>query len=245
MKVVGLSDIGRSRSINQDAYLIESKDAFDLLVVCDGMGGANAGEVASSLAISSMRASFLAARPTDTDTKSLTLWLEAAIHKANQDILREAQQKQYQGMGTTIAAVLSSPSAMIAGNVGDSRIYVLDEKRELVQISEDHSLIYEMLKRGHITQEQAKHHPQRAVLTQVLGVNKTVQIDIFVLKSDLKCVLVCSDGVHNMLDDHSLQAILNKRMRPQNKAQAIIDAGNAAGGLDNLTLILATQETVR
>jgi len=245
VKIVGLSDIGRTRTTNQDAYLIESKDNFDLLVVCDGMGGANAGEVASSLAIQSLRASFHTEKPLNPDAKHLTLWLETAILKANQDILSQAQSVQYHGMGTTIAAVLISPEAIVAGNVGDSRIYVLNQSNEFKQISEDHSLIHEMVKRGHISEEQAKHHPQRAVLTQVLGVHKSVQVDLFVIADDVKVLLVCSDGIHNMLEDQHLKTLLLKRMRLNAKVQAIVDAANAAGGLDNLTLIVAIKESAR
>jgi PPM family protein phosphatase len=245
MRLYGLSDIGRVRNINQDAFLIESKDDYNLIVVCDGMGGANAGEVASALAISSIRASFLNDRPRGQDAQALTLWLESAINRANHDILTQAQLPKYHGMGTTIAACLISDEAIVGANVGDSRIYVIKHDQAIQQISEDHSLIHEMIKQGHITEAQAKYHPQRAVLTQVLGVTKNIHIDIFVIQRDVQYVWVCSDGVHNMLDDQSLLKIFVKRSKLQTKVQAVIDAANHAGGLDNLTLVVAAQERAR
>lgn len=239
MKCVGSTDIGKLRPINQDAYAIEQSDDLALIMVCDGMGGAKAGEVASAIALESMKQSFRRNPPQNLSSKGLSLWLENAILKANYEVHQAAQHPSTAGMGTTLVAALMAKDAMVGANIGDSRLYLLDKHQSLIQISEDHSLIQEMINQGQLSPEQAKLHPQRAVLTHVLGILERPRIDLFGLAADAQCILICSDGIHNMISDEEMASILTKSIPLEHKVERLMQAANNAGGIDNLTVVVA------
>lgn len=241
MIIHGLSDIGKVRTINQDAFAIETQGDLRLVVVCDGMGGAKAGEVAAAMAVASMTASFSKAPAQDHSAQGLIIWLENAILKANYAILQAGQQAQYAGMGTTLVALLMAPTHTVAANVGDSRLYGY-RPHHLVQLSEDHSLVQEMINLGQLSQEDAKHHPQRAVLTQVLGVSDRPRIDVFSVANDFSCLLACTDGVHTLLSHTTMTTILDQHQTIETALAQLIQAANDAGGIDNATAVLACVE---
>lgn len=240
MKMLGQSHIGLMRRINQDNFLIEEKDGIQFMMVCDGMGGANAGEVASLIAIQSMHKLFLSADFTQSTQESLKSWLKDAFIKMNRSIYDEAQlNDDYSGMGTTAVGFMVYKDIILCANVGDSRAYALDKNNKLVQVTEDHSLINELIKSKRITLEQAKTHPQRSVLTNVCGVMEKVVVDVFEVQNDVKGLLCCSDGLHNMLSDKRIESILKQRKSIEHKVEQLINESNQAGGYDNITVTLA------
>lgn len=240
MKMVGLSNIGLMRRINQDNFLIEEKNGVKFMMVCDGMGGANAGEVASLIATQSMQKLFQSESFDNCTKDDLKAWLKQAFISMNRSIYDEAQlNDDYSGMGTTAVAILVFNDIILCANVGDSRAYLLDMDNKLSQITEDHSLINELLKYKRITPEQAKVHPQRSVLTNVCGVMDHVEVDIFEVKSNIKGIICCSDGLHNMLNDKRIELILKQRRAIDNKVEQLIKEANQAGGADNITVTLA------
>ncbi|MDP3444999.1 MAG: Stp1/IreP family PP2C-type Ser/Thr phosphatase [Ignavibacteria bacterium] len=240
MKIEGLSNIGLIRRINQDSFLIAEKDDIKLMMVCDGMGGANAGEVASLVATQSMRKLFDSSDFNDVSKDKLKTWLKESFIKMNQSIYNEAQlNEEYSCMGTTAVAVLIHKEDIICANVGDSRVYLLDVNNKLVQITDDHSLINELVKSNRITPDQAKSHPQRSVLTNVCGVMEHINIDLFDIKQDIKGIMCCSDGLHNMLSDKRIELILKQRRSLVTKVEQLIIEANQEGGIDNITVTLA------
>ena len=240
MKMLGNSHIGCIRRINQDNFLIEEKDEVQLMMVCDGMGGANAGELASLIATQSMHKQFSRTDFSHMSKENLNHWLKEAFIKMNQSIFDEAQlNDNYTGMGTTAVAFLVSKECILCANVGDSRAYILDINNKLIQLTEDHSLVNELIKSKKITIEQAKTHPQRSVLTNVCGVMEKVVIDIFEVKDEIKGLLCCSDGLHNMLNHNRIESILKQRKSIENKVERLISESNQAGGYDNITVTLA------
>jgi PPM family protein phosphatase len=240
MKIEGLSNIGLMRRINQDSFLIVEKDDIKLMMVCDGMGGANAGEVASLVATQSMRKLFESSNFEDVSKDKLKLWLKESFVKMNRSIYDEAQlNEDYSGMGTTAVAILIHNQDIICANVGDSRAYLLDTNNKLAQITDDHSLINELIKSNRITTDQAKSHPQRSVLTNVCGVMEHIDVDLFEVNQDVKGIMCCSDGLHNMLSDKRIELILKQRRTLVNKVEQLILEANQEGGYDNITVTLA------
>lgn len=240
MKTFGYTDIGLLRRSNQDAFYIDHRKDFTLMVVCDGMGGANAGEVASSLACESIKESFHQSVPVSHDASSLSNWLKTAVQAANQKVYRDSlQTPSYAGMGTTLVATLFSKQSTVVVNIGDSRAYLVDEKGELLQITEDHSLVNQMIKEGKITAQEAKIHPQRSVLTNVLGVIDPVQMDLFTLEIPFKYVLCFSDGVHGLLEDDQIKMLLQQKIHLDALVLSLVQAAKDKGGVDNITVAMA------
>jgi PPM family protein phosphatase len=232
-------NIGLIRSNNQDQVLIAHKNQNTLLLVCDGMGGAKAGEVASALALKHFEAVFKKSKLVEDQYQD---WLYENIHEANQKILDAAYQNpNYQGMGTTLVAALIGKSSVLIANVGDSRAYALI-KRKLVQISDDHSLVNDLIKQQKITALEAKTHPQRSVLTQVLGVVSDFKVDFFTLNEKVEGILLCSDGLHGMLSDEEIEGILNQNDQAEKNAIALEKAALDKGAYDNIAIALMRQK---
>lgn len=237
MKISGKTDIGRVRRINQDAFLECSNHGVHLLAVCDGMGGAAAGEVASSKAVVYLRGVFEDDPPRELTLSGLSDWLKQAIESVNERLYALAQaHEQYLGMGTTLVAALIHGRKIAMANVGDSRIYLLRES--LQQITTDHSLVQEMIDQGRLTEAEAKVHPQRSILTNVLAIQPHVVIDRFVVDEPIDALLLASDGLHGYVDDAEIEACLRSDEPLDSKTQSLIDLANAKGGFDNTTVIL-------
>lgn len=232
-------NIGLLRSSNQDQVLIAHKNQSTLLLVCDGMGGAKAGEVASALALKHFESVFKNSKLQEDQYQE---WLNINIHEANQKILEASYQNpNYQGMGTTLVAALIGKTSVVIANVGDSRAYALLE-RKLVQISEDHSLVNDLIKQNKITTLEAKVHPQRSVLTQVLGVVSDFKVDFFNLNADVEGILLCSDGLHGMLSDEEIEGILNQNNQAEKNAILLEKAALDKGAYDNIAIALMRQK---
>jgi protein phosphatase len=219
---------GRVRRSNEDAF----HDAPPLFVVADGMGGARAGEVASAQAIAAFRA--VRARPLPPEDV-----LRDAVRDANRRIVaRAADDPATSGMGTTVTAALVVDGRVAFAHVGDSRAYLLRDG-VIQQLSDDHSLVGELVRRGALSAEEAAAHPQRSVITRALGSDAEVEVDTFTVEArDGDVFLLCSDGASGMLGDERLGKILRGARSLNAAASEIVRLANAAGGEDNITAVL-------
>jgi PPM family protein phosphatase len=222
------TDTGRKRRRNEDAYVVEPP----LFAVADGMGGAQAGEVASRLA---------AAALSDTDSGSLsgTERVTSLFQEANRRVYeRSATDPAVSGMGTTMTVALVEGNEVVIGHVGDSRAYRLRDGR-IEQLTDDHSLVNELIKSGKLSPEEAETHPQRAVITRALGTDPDVDVDAFAVPAQEGDVfLICSDGLTTMLDDADILALLESNLDDLPKAgKALVAAANRSGGEDNITVV--------
>ena len=221
------TDVGRGRSANEDAFVADADSG--LYAVADGMGGHRAGEVASATAVETLRSVFGSRRR-----------IGEAVEAANAAVFAQAgENPEMRGMGTTVTAVaLTEGRYAIIGHVGDSRAYLLRDGA-LSQVTEDHSLVEQLVREGQLSPEEAANHPQRAIITRALGIEPDVEVDIY--EVDLRPgdrLLLCSDGLTNMVRDQQLEAMLREQSDPQQAAEMMVDAANAAGGDDNITVVI-------
>ncbi len=224
------SDAGRTRRRNEDAYAVEPP----LFVVADGMGGARAGEVASRLAVAAFR-EFHEADELEPEAR-----LAAIVQEANRRIYERATADvNASGMGTTITAALVEGDQVAVGHVGDSRAYLLRESA-FEQLTDDHSLVADLMRSGQLTPEEAEAHPQRSVITRALGTDLDVDVDTFSLELRPDDVfLLCSDGLTTMLSDEDIAELVAGRPTLAEAAKALVSAANRRGGEDNITVVLA------
>jgi serine/threonine protein phosphatase PrpC len=222
------SDVGRQRQGNEDSYFVRSP----LFVVADGMGGAQAGEVASDMAVRS----FDAAVPDRDPGRALAEVVRAANRRIHE---RSRSDRQRAGMGTTLtAAYVTASGEVVVAHVGDSRCYLLRDG-DLVRLTRDHSLVGELVARGKLTEEQAERHPQRSVITRALGPEPEVEVDVDAFSARAGDVfLVCSDGLTSMLTESEVKAIAGRPGPLERRGRELIAAANRAGGRDNITVVL-------
>ena len=236
LKAWGMKDIGKCREINQD-YIYVSEEPIgnlpNLFLVADGMGGHKAGDLASEYTVAKVQ---------EAVSKSMQTIpyqiLKGAFQYANQKLLEKAgESDSYTGMGTTLVAATVKNDAVYVVNVGDSRLYKIGDKIE--QITEDHSLVEEMVRMGEISKEQARNHPDKNIITKAMGVSDTVEPDYF--DTDLQkgeCLLMCSDGLTNMVSDRQIKEIVELRTDLESCAKELIRAANQNGGRDNIAVVL-------
>ena len=238
---------GRKRRHNEDAYVVEPP----LFAVADGMGGAKAGEVASGLAASALKDG-------DTDGASGEDRVTELIQEANRRVFRRAtEDRDASGMGTTMTVALVEDDRVVFGHVGDSRAYLIRDGA-IEQLTDDHSLVAELVRSGRLTPEEAEAHPQRSVITRAVGTEPDVDVDTFVIEpTEGDLFLICSDGLTDMVDDRTIiDAIEQHRDDLDEAAKALVGAANRVGGEDNITVVFfevgdpvedteVTQEAVR
>lgn len=245
MKTALASDRGLVRETNQDSANIVSLDEHHLLAcVCDGIGGAKAGEVASSMVIEGLSQSYQEANLA-TSMEAMKTWFVHTLNDINQKVFHYAQiHPDCQGMGTTLVACMISDDLILGVNVGDSRIYGLDREHQLQRITYDHSLVFDMMSQGQISEAQAEIHPRRNVLTNAMGIDPVVRLDFFELDSaTYQAILLCSDGLHGYVSKDKITRVLeNAKMDEAEKVATLVDLANDAGGLDNITCILIALE---
>lgn len=242
MNIAGKSNIGKTRRMNQDSFAILENEKAIIAAVCDGIGGAKAGEVASKMACDLLIEEFKSTPPTSYDVESITSWFKTVVSGINEKIWKASiENLDYSGMGTTLVGFLAIDDLVVLVNVGDSRIYGIDGENELIQLTEDHSLVSEMVKRGKITAEQAKTHPQRNILINALGVQDEIRIDISLLPDGYKWILLCSDGLHGYVEDDVIASVMKmSRTGSATKADRLIELANQQGGYDNVTVVIAS-----
>ncbi len=237
MIYVGKSDIGKVRKMNQDSFVVKHDGKMTLAFVCDGMGGAKAGEVASQMACDRI-IEYTDKHPIQAND-DLKSWLNSAVSFANESVyVASLRNPAYYGMGTTLVGLLEYEDMLYSVNVGDSRLYGYTPTL-FEQITLDHSLVNEMVQRGMISEEESKTHPKRHILTNALGISRDIRIDINEIKTPYDYLLISSDGLHSMLEDEQIKEILSTEADLPTLCDHLIDAANDAGGNDNTTVILA------
>lgn len=228
------TDTGRQRRANEDALLSRAP----LFVVADGMGGAQAGEVASQVAVEAFKGGFEGSAEPEAALAQLARDANARIHE-----LAHSHSEQA-GMGTTLTAMYVGPQDVSIAHVGDSRAYCLRDG-ELMRLTDDHSLVDELMRQGRLTPQEAEEHPQRSVITRALGPELTVEVDTRSLRArDGDIYLLCSDGLTTMLSEQRVAELLRSHSELRSAGEALIAAANAAGGRDNITVVLVRLEEV-
>lgn len=240
MRAIGMSDIGKCRKNNEDAYYIAvgEEAADNLFLIADGMGGCNAGEVASGSALEAFLAYYEQEKAKDTAAEPLDL-LTGSVAAANQAVYTKSNSaKEFAEMGTTIVAAAVREKKLYIAYVGDSRAYLFREK-ELLPLTTDHSYVMELVRLGTITKEEAAEHPKRNIITRAVGIKETVETDTIIQplrEGDM--LLLCTDGLSGMLKDAEIAKVLGRKVSLEKKASLLIEKANQQGGYDNISLIL-------
>lgn len=240
MEVVFQTDRGKVRQHNEDNGGGFLNDHSQLLaVVADGMGGHQAGDVASQMTIDQLESHWSNVSDLGENPEKTELWLKETIQDINHSIfLYSNENQECQGMGTTLVLAVCQNEYVTVANIGDSRCYLLNHKG-LTQITDDHSLVNELVKSGQISKEDAEHHPRKNVLMRALGTEGNVKVDVKTLiweQGDM--LLLCSDGLTNKVTDQELAETLIKETSLEEKAFHLIGKANESGGDDNITVVL-------
>ncbi|MCA0753946.1 Stp1/IreP family PP2C-type Ser/Thr phosphatase [Paenibacillus sp. N4] len=242
MLTANRSDIGRVRQVNEDqAWVGQLEGGITLAIVADGMGGHQAGDVASQKAVDAFRS--MLERSTfrhDLTEQEGKMLIRQAISQANDAVYELASRNEhYHNMGTTIVAALVRKDKAIIGHVGDSRAYKISGGM-ITQITNDHTLVNELLKSGQLSPEEAARHPRRNVLTRAVGTDSHVEIDVQAVDwSSSDVLLLCSDGLSNMVSDQEmLQTVMSEQLGLEAKADQLIQLALHAGGDDNITVVI-------
>lgn len=237
IKTFSVTNIGKRRKLNQD-FVYTSEEPVghlpNLFVVADGMGGHKAGDYASKLAVSTMVEEISGSDETIPE-KLLGRAIEAANGK-----VREIAEKmpELEGMGTTVVAASCDSGTLSVANVGDSRLYIIGG-HEIRQITRDHSWVEEMVRRGGLGRDEARNHPDKNIITRAVGAENTVKADFFSVKlKEGDLILMCTDGLTNMLEDEEIRMILDGARDIVEKAEELVRRANENGGVDNISVIL-------
>lgn len=236
-------DIGLKRQVNEDrATFVERPDHYKLAILADGMGGHNAGDVASEMAIKEMEYYFINTIAKKFQTKqSKKQWLIDGITYVNNKIYQQSMSSEnYKGMGTTLIVVLIDHNDCLIGHIGDSRVYHFTPD-EVQLITRDHSYVNILLEQGEISEEEAQSHPHKNFIVKALGTDETIEPDIYeVTLTDESYLLICSDGLSNKLTTEEMAAIIALDMPLVEKGKKLVQLANDSGGEDNISLILLT-----
>ena len=256
MQCYGITDCGKRRGSNQDAFQVKIAGNLFIATVCDGMGGANGGNVASSMAV-------------DIYTKKLAKYINAALNfvfcgdvpefgapcksfpdirlydfinksvdVANAEVFSKAESDpSLSGMGTTLTSCILTPAGVVTANIGDSRIYY-EAGGRIRQLTRDHSLVQSLVDEGKITPEEAQNHPNRNIILRALGVDERVSADIATFPYTEGRLLLCSDGLSGYYDEELFIAVLESRRSAEDKARLLVNYANECGGVDNITAVV-------
>ncbi len=232
-----LTDVGRTRKINQD-YVFSSEEPVgslpNLFIVADGMGGHNAGDYASSHA-TSLVVKYLSESESDEPIRNI----RQAIERANDELYKSSQEvAKYKGMGTTfVAATITDGNYLYVANVGDSRLYLVNS--DITQITRDHSVVEELVRSGKIGKDEARLHPDKNIITRAVGAVPRLMVDFFDMK--LKPgdrILMCTDGLSNMVSDAEIYSVMNGYESVEEQVHALVDVANKNGGKDNIGVVV-------
>lgn len=241
MKYTAISDIGQKRSVNEDrAAMFVRSDYVRLGVVADGMGGHNAGDVASEMAISLLRRYFDSADANQFENvDSIRSWFLHAVKELNTEIYNYSlTHEECQGMGTTLLAAILSNNAKVLCHIGDSRAYEFLQG-QLTQLTKDHSYVNVLVENGEISEEEAENHPKKNLIIKSLGTEKEIEPDIIPLSlPTYSYLLLCSDGLSNKVNKTEMATILGTSSSIREKGQKLIRLANENGGEDNISLVL-------
>jgi len=249
MEVAYRSDIGKIRDLDEDSILVIRIDSVyssirqerALFILADGMGGHNAGEVASSLAVRKI-AEYLFPTLISLADVDWSLALRSGIKEVNKSVIDYGiKNPEFQGMGTTLVVAILIDRKLYVGNIGDSRLYLINgNRKEIRQVTKDHSLVQKLVDNGKITKEEARDHPQKNIITRAIGCFPEVEADTFELdleRDDI--ILLCCDGLTDVVDDDEIKEIVLRNKDIQKVCDELIKAANDRGGPDNISVILA------
>jgi protein phosphatase len=242
MNAFGKSDIGKLRDSNEDFIYINNKNIGqlkNLYVVADGMGGCNAGEVASELSVKSFVDYVSRENKYNEENTDILNILANAICHANKVVFEKSQNDlDCSGMGTTFSACCVLNKKLYCLHIGDSRIYLINNSK-IKQVSEDHTYVAELLRAGKIKKEQVKNHPKRNIIMRAVGIAEAIEPDTFIINCEPDdYFLICSDGLNTMLDDEKIFEIINLNLNLKEKVLKLIETANDYGGYDNISVIL-------
>lgn len=233
------SDIGRVRMVNEDRAIVqEDLNGWTLAIVADGMGGHQAGDIASTMAVELIQDGLQSLDP-NISGEERQRQLRTVIEMANQKIFDFASQREnYHGMGTTVVLVLAKDDRAVVAHIGDSRAYRI--RGEIIeQLTEDHSLVNELVRSGQISREDANHHPRRNVLTRALGTEPTIEVDVQeIMWQPGDQLLLCSDGLSSLVEKERLLQTVAGEGELESKVQQLVQEALDAGGDDNITVVL-------
>lgn len=236
MEFAYITDPGKVRDHNEDSVIVVKNAAGEyLMAVADGMGGHNGGEIASSIAISHIGKRFTEISSVGNKEDAIN-FIKDMVSECNLLINKHTEEHpESVGMGTTIVLALITPAFLLFGNLGDSSGFVL-KNGKIEKITNDHTLVNLLVKSGELTPEEAKGHPNRNVLMKALGSLTTVEMDIFDVETDVDGILLCSDGLTNMLEFDQIARVLNENLTPEEKVRKLVVKSNNRGGTDNISI---------
>lgn len=244
MKSFYLTDAGKVRSHNEDSVtILKNSNNEHLLIVADGMGGHRAGEVASSMAVTHLGKRFTSIISIGSKLDAVN-WLTDNVNEINKNILDYADNNpDSKGLGTTLVLALLTKEFLIFGNIGDSSGFVL-KNQKLHKITKDHTLVNLLVQAGDLTEEEAKFHPKKNVLMKALGASEKAELDIFDVETDIEGILLCSDGLTNMLTNEQIEKVLDdKELEIEERIIKLIRKSNARGGTDNISIAYLSLES--
>lgn len=243
MQTFYYTDPGKVRSHNEDSVTIISNDHNEfILAVADGMGGHKAGEVASAIAIEHIKESFYSLETIGNKEEAID-YLRMIVKEINEKIFEYARiNPESKGLGTTLVIAIKTDDYILYGNIGDSSGYVI-KNNALHKVTKDHTYVGMLLTNGRLTEESAKNHPGKNLLTRALGANDPIEIDIFDVDTSVKGLFLCSDGLTNMLTDEQIEKILNSDLPIEEAVVKLIKKANARGGTDNISIAYLKKES--
>lgn len=238
MRIGAKTDIGRYRKLNEDSYFIYRNEKLVGGMVADGMGGHNAGEVASKMAAELVKEGIMDGFDPELDYVELSELVRRSLMSANEEIYRKSKcEKSESGMGTTAAAAFVYRGKLITANIGDSRVYTVTDTG-IRQITRDHSYVEELVERGEISPENAKTHPQKNYITRAIGTDAFVKADILINDYNGEAVVICSDGLTNLVSDEQIKSIVLENDDFEIAAEELVRLANRKGGTDNITCVV-------
>ena len=243
MQTFYFTDPGKVRSHNEDSVTIINNDKNEfILAIADGMGGHKAGEVASSIAIEHIRESFYKLETIGNKENAIE-WLRIIVKEINGKIFEYAKiHPESKGLGTTLVIAIKTDDYILYGNIGDSSGYVI-KNNTLHKVTKDHTYVGMLLTNGKLTEETAKNHPGKNLLTRALGANDPIEIDIFDVDTSVKGLFLCSDGLTNMLTEEQIEKTLNSDLPIEEAVVKLIRKANARGGTDNISIAYLKKES--
>ena len=243
MQTFYFTDPGKVRSHNEDSVTIINNDKNEfILAIADGMGGHKAGEVASSIAIEHIRESFYKLETIGNKENAIE-WLRIIVKEINGKIFEYAKiHPESKGLGTTLVIAIKTDDYILYGNIGDSSGYVI-KNNTLHKVTKDHTYVGMLLTNGKLTEETAKNHPGKNLLTRALGANDPIEIDIFDVDTSVKGLFLCSDGLTNMLTEEQIEKTLNSDLPIEEAVVKLIRKANACGGTDNISIAYLKKES--
>lgn len=239
--LVGIcSDVGKIREVNQDSFFKCELEGLPLFVVADGMGGCNAGEVASQIVIETVKEMVNTHKDQLANSiLEIPKFIMDTLNLSNDRVYEKSNSEDdYKGMGTTVTMAFIHDYILYIGHIGDSRAYHLRDN-ELVQLTQDHSLVAELVRNGSISEKEAIDHPHKNIITRAIGTDSEIEIDIYSRGiKDGDIILLCSDGLTNMVSDELIKEIILESDDIQKNCNSLMNTANKLGGLDNITAIL-------